>query len=192
MAAKKRVSGARTGAGPGAAKAGKSVKSSKSSQSAKSGASGRIGQLEAMVIKLRAALVTETQRRRLDQRVLADAKRAREGVAKQMAALRAQGSKLAAEIKRAAHENRTLEQARRTALAKVEELREELRDKSEEVRRTSSELAKLTRESASRAREIVHSRGVAMEPEHHDPDVESVLEDEPFADDPFSGEKPPI
>src|ERR1700720_2552712 len=108
MAAKKRVLGARTGAGPGAAKAGKSGKSSKSSrssQSAKSGASGRIGQLEAMVLKLRAALVTEAQRRKLDQRVVAEAKRAREGVAKQMSALRAQGSKLAAEIKRAAHEN---------------------------------------------------------------------------------------
>jgi chromosome segregation ATPase len=198
MAAKKRVSGAHKRTRSGSANTGKSgkfsktSKSSKSSQSAKSGASGRIGQLEAMVLKLRAALLTEARRRKLDQRVVAEAKRAREGVAKQMSALRAQGSKLAAEIKRAAHENRTLEQARRTALAKVEELREELRNKSEEVRRTSGELAKLTRESASRAREIVHSRGVAMEPEHHDPDVESVLEDEPFADDPFSGEKPPI
>jgi predicted nuclease with TOPRIM domain len=192
MAAKKRVAGARKETRPESAKAGKSAKSGKSGQSAKPGASGRIGQLEAMVIKLRAALVTEAQRRKLDQRVLAEAKRGREGVTKQMSALRAQGSKLAAEIKRAAHENRTLEQARRTALAKAEELREELRNKSEEVRRTSGELAKLTRESASRAREIVHSRGVAMEPEHHDPDVESVLEDEPFADDPFSGEKRPI
>src|SRR5438128_1422538 len=120
MAAKKRVSGARKGTRSGSAKAGQSGKSSKSGQSAKSGASGRIGQLEAMVLKLRAALVTEARRRKLDQRVLAEAKRAREGVAKQMSALRAQGSKLAAEIKRAAHENRTLEQARRTALAKVQ------------------------------------------------------------------------
>ena len=189
MAAKKRVSGARKGTSPRSAKAGSSGKSKKS---VKSAASGRIGQLEAMVLKLRAALVTEARRRKLDQRVLAEAKRAREGVAKQMSALRAQGSKLAAEIKRAAHENRTLERARRTALAKVEELREELRHKSEEVRRTSGELAKLARESASRAREIVHSRGVAMEPQRHDPDVEGALEEETFADDPFSGEKPPI
>ena len=98
MAAKKRVSGARKGTGPGSPKAGRSGKSSKS---VKSAASGRIGQLEAMVLKLRAALVTEARRRKLDQRVLAEAKRAREGVAKQMSALRAQGSKLAAEIKRA-------------------------------------------------------------------------------------------
>ena len=144
-----------------------------------------------MVGKLRGSLVAEAKRRKLDQRVLADAKRARDTVTKQLSALRAQGLKLAAHIKRAAHENRTLEAARRTALAKVEELRAELHDKSEEVRRTSAELAKLARESATRAREIVHSRGVGLEP-HHDPDLEAVHEEDPFADDPFSGEKPPI
>ena len=106
-----------------------------------------------------------------------------------MTALRAQGLKLAAQIKRAAQENHTLEQARRAALAKVEELRAQLHDKSEEVRRTSAELAKLARDSATRAREIVHSRGLGLEP-HHDPDIEGVHDDDPFADDPFSGEKP--
>ncbi len=188
MAAKKRVSNGRKGATSRAAKSGKTVKSGKS---AKSPAPGRIARLEAMVGKLRASLVTEAQRRKLDQRVVAEAKRARDAVARQISALRAQGLKLAAQIKRAAHENRTLEQARRTALAKVEELRAELHDKSEEVRRTSAELAKLARESATRAREIVHSRGLGLEP-HHDPDVEGVHDEDPFADDPFSGEKPPI
>jgi chromosome segregation ATPase len=194
MAVKKRVSKARKGVTSRPAKSGKMGKagqSGRSSKSAKSAVSGRIAQLESMVNKLRASLVAEAQRRKLDQRVLADAKRARDAVAKQMSALRAQGVKLAAQIKRAAHENRTLEQARRTALAKVEELRAELHDKSEEVRRTSAELAKLARESATRARDIVHSRGLGLEP-HHDPDVEGVHDDDPFADDPFSGEKPPI
>jgi len=197
MAAKKRVSNARKGATSRAAKSGKTAKSGKSGKAATSGRSGksaapgRIAQLEAMVGKLRASLVTEAQRRKLDQRVLAEAKRARDAVAGQMSALRAQGLKLAAQIKRAAHENRTLEQARRTALAKVEELRAELHDKSEEVRRTSAELAKLARESATRAREIMHRRGLGLEP-HHDPDVEGVHDEDPFADDPFSGEKPPI
>ena len=188
MAAKKRVSHARKGSTSRPAKSGKS---SKTVKSAKPAAPGRIAQLEAMVHKLRASLVAEAQRRKLDQRLVAEAKRARDAVARQMSALRAQGLKLAAQIKRAVHENRTLEQARRTALAKVEELRAELHEKSEEVRRTSSELAKLARESATRAREIVHGRGLGLEP-HHDPDVESVHDDDPFADDPFSGEKPPI
>lgn len=188
MAAKKRVSHARKGATSRPAKSGKSRKPAKS---AKSASPGRIAQLEAMVGKLRASLVAEAKRRKLDQRVLAEAKRARDAVGKQISALRLQGSKLAAQIKRAAHENRTLEQARRTALAKVEELRAELHEKGEEVRRTSAELAKLARESATRAREIVHGRGLGLEP-HHDSDVEGVHEEDPFADDPFSGEKPPI
>jgi len=192
MAAKKRVSQARKGATSRPATSGKSRKPATAAKSVKSAASpSRVAQLEAMVGKLRASLVAEAQRHKLDQRVVTEAKRARDAVAKQMATLRAQGLKLATQIKHAAHENHALEQARRTAMAKVEELRAELHDKSEEVRRTSAELAKLARESATRAREIVHSRGLGLEP-HHDPDLEGVHDDDPFANDPFSGEKPPI
>jgi len=184
MAAKKRGSLTR--------KRATTSKSAKSRKSAKPAPAGRIAQLEAMVSKLRANLAAEVKRRKLDQRVVAEAKRAREAVARQMTALRAQGITLAAQIKRAAKENQTLEQARKTALAKVEELRAELHDKSEEVRRTSAELAKLARESATRAREIMHSRGLAAEPSH-EPDIELPHDDEPFDDEPFSGgEKPPI
>jgi chromosome segregation ATPase len=185
MAARKRVSKARTRS------ASKAAKPSRAAKPGKSAASGRIAQLEATVRKLRSSLVAEARRRKLDQRVVADAKRARDAVAKQISALRAQGLKLTTQIRRAARENHTLEAARRTAQAKVEQLRAELHDKSEEVRRTSAELAKLARESATRAREIVHNRGLGLEA-HHDPDLEGAHEDDPFADDPFSGEKPPI
>jgi len=198
MAAKKRVSNARKEATAKAVKSTKSAKPGKSgkiAKSAKPAAPGRIAQLEAIVDKLRASLVAEVQRRKLDQRVLSEVKRARDGMAKQLSALRAEGLKLAAQIKHAAHENHTLEQARQTALDKVEKLRAELHDKGEEVRRTSAELAKLARESATRARDIVHSRG--LEPHHedvdqHDVDLGGVHDEDPFADDPFSGEKPPI
>ena len=189
MAAKKRVSQTRKRTAAGPAKSGKARKPAKAAKSGKSASPGRVAQLEAMVSKLRKSLVAEAGKRKLDQRLVAEAKRARDAVAKQMTALRAQGLKLAAQIKRAAQENHTLEQARRAALAKVEELRAQLHDKSEEVRRTSAELAKLARDSATRAREIVHSRGLGLEP-HHDPDIEGVHDDDPFADDPFSGEKP--
>jgi hypothetical protein len=203
MAAKKRVSSARKGATSRPVKSAKSAKPDKSresgkiAKSARPAASGQVAKLEAMVGKLRASLVAEVQRRKLDQRVLPEVKRARDGMAKQMSALRAEGLKLVAQIKRVAHENHTLEQARRTALAKVEELRAQLQEKGEEVRRTSAELAKLARESATRAREIVHGRGLGLEPHHedadqHDADIDSVHDEDPFADDPFSGEKPPI
>lgn len=203
MAAKKRVSNARKGSASRPVKSGKSAtpgksdksgllgKSGKTAKSAKPAAPGRVAQLEAIVQKLRASLVAEAQRRKLDQRVLSEVKRARDGLAKQLSALRAQGLKLTAQIKQAAHENHALEQARHTAMATVEKLRTELHDKGEEVRRTSAELAKLARESATRAREIVHSRGLGLEA-HHDIDIEGVHDDDPFADDPFSGEKPPI
>lgn len=198
MAAKKRVPRARKRVTSRPVKSRKSVNPGKSSKSGKAAKSarpfaptGRMAQLEKMVRKLRASLAAETQRRKLDQRVMSEVKRARDGMAKQMSALRAQGLKLAAQIKRTAQENHTVEQARRTALAKVEELRTELHHKGEEVRRTSAELAKLARESASRAREIVHSRGLGLEPQH-DAEIEGVHDDDPFADDPFSGRKPPI
>ena len=123
-----------------------------------------MAQLEKMVSQLRANLVAEARRRKLDQRLLAEASKARAAVTQQISALRSQGSKLANEIKRVAQENRTLEQARKTAMAKVDELRTELREKTEEVRRTSAELAKLARESASRAREIIHGRTLAVAP----------------------------
>lgn len=205
MAAKKRVSKARSKAAASrpaksaksgkAGKAGKTrlkkARTGKSARSVKPAATGRIAQLEAMVRKLRATLLTEAQRRKLDQRIAAEAKRARDAVTRQMSALRTHGAKLAAQIKRAATENHSLERARRAALARTEELRAELHEKGEEVRRTSAELAKLARDSAAHAREIVHHRGLGLEP-HHDPDIEGLHEEDPFADDPFSGEKTPI
>jgi chromosome segregation ATPase len=194
VAAKKRAANARKVGTSRPIKAVKSANRGGSGKSAKSGkpaASGRIAQLEAMVQKLRANLVAEAQRRKLDQRVLSEARKARDGVARQLSALRAEGLKVAAQLKRAAQDNHTLESARRAALVKIEELRAELHDKGEEVRRTSAELAKLARESAARAKEIVHNRGLGLVT-HHDPDVEGVHDDDLFGDDPFPGEKPPV
>ena len=173
------------------AKSAKSGRSGKIAKSAKPAASGRIAQLEAMVQKLRANLVAEAQRRKLDQRVLSEARKARDVVAKQLSALRAEGLKVAGQLKRAAQDNHALESAQRAALARIEELRVELHDKGEEVRRTSAELAKLARESAARAKEIVHDRVVGLEP-HHDADIEGVHDDDLFGDDPFPREKPPL
>ncbi len=141
--------------------------------------------------KLRANLVAEAQRRKLDQRVLSEARKARDVVARQLSALRAEGLKVAGQLKRAAQDNHALESAQRAALARIEELRVELHDKGEEVRRTSAELAKLARESAARAKEIVHDRVVGLEP-HHDADIEGVHDDDLFGDDPFPREKPPL
>lgn len=123
----------------------------------------QVGRLTATVQGLRTKLMDEARRRKLDQRLLTEAARARSKVVKQMSALRAQGARLASQLKRVTRDAEAREQARRAALAKMAELREELRRKREEVRRTSTELAKLARESAARAREIVQTGGLSAE-----------------------------
>jgi chromosome segregation ATPase len=174
MAARKRVSRPRKAA-------------SKGKPRAASAGAGQLGRLTATVQSLHAKLMAEARRRKLDQRLLAEANRARLKVAKQISALRAQGLKLASQLKRAARDASAREEARQAALAKIAELREDLRRKREEVRRTSTELAKLARESATRAREIVHSGGIAAEATK--PQGESVP---PAPQDGPVSEKPPI
>src|SRR5215469_4102909 len=153
MAVKKRV--ARNSARTKAAIAGRKL-----ARAAKAAASERIARLEATVSKLRASLIAETRRRKLDQRLAADTKKARDAIARQMNAIRAQSAKLASEIRHTMHENRTLDQARKAALATTDELRAKLQEKRDELRRTSAELARLARKSAHRAREIVQNRAV--------------------------------
>ncbi len=161
----------------------------KFARAAKSAGSSRIARLEATVNKLRASLVAESKRRKLDRRLVAEAKKARDAIAREMSALRAQGAKLAGQLSRVMHENRTLEQARKAALAKAEELRASLHEKGDELRRTSAELARLARDSARRARDIVHTHGVvAAEPAHGsstapppEPTVGPVTEEKPQA-----------
>ena len=133
---------------------------------------GRIAQLEAMVGKLRASLVAEAKRRKLDQRVLAEAERHATPWASRYrrCACRGQSSRrrLSAWRTRTARSSRRAGQRWPRSKSCVP-----TGTRREEVRRTSAELAKLARESATRAREIVHGRGLGLEP-HHDSDVEGV------------------
>jgi chromosome segregation ATPase len=171
MAAKKRVSRARKAkpkARPGNAKA----------------SSGQIARLAATVQNLRTRLVEEARRRKLDQRLLAEAKRARARVAQQISALRAQGAKLAKQLQRAARDANAREAARQAALAKITELRDELRRKREEVRRTSAELAKLARESAARARNIMQGGGLAAETPAESEPTSAAPQDGPVSEKP--------
>jgi chromosome segregation ATPase len=110
------------------------------------------------VQELRAKLAQATDKRRLDLRLLNEAKRAREQVLRQVNALREQGRKLAGELRKALTESDRRHKAREQALAKIAELKTELRRKTEELKRKSHELAELARESAHRARAILQER----------------------------------
>ena len=119
-------------------------------------ATRQLKQLRATIQQLRAKLAQEVKRRKLDQRVLDEAKRARAGVMQQMTSLRAQGQKLAQQLKKTVGDANSREQARKEAAALVKELRAELRSKANELRQKSVELEKLVKESIGRAREMVH------------------------------------
>lgn len=117
----------------------------------------QLKQLRATVQELRAKLAEETKKRRLHARILSEAKHARDQVSRQVAALGAQGRKLAGELKKALTEGDRRKKAREQALTRIAELKAGLVRKSEELKRKSVELGKLARESAERARIIWQS-----------------------------------
>ena len=119
-------------------------------------AARQLKQLRATIQQLQAKLAQEVKRRKLDLRVLEEAKRARAGVTQQMTALRAQGQKLAQQLKKAVGDASSRERARKEAVARINELRAELRSKANELRQKSVELEKMVKESVVRTREIVH------------------------------------
>ena len=126
--------------------------------------SRQIAMLRAEVKALKTRLARESQSGRLNARLLAEAKKARAQVTKQVTALRTQGLKLAAQFKGALGDSRRREQARKEAMARVAELRAELTRRTDELRRKSEELKRLAQESAERAVEIIRSEPHAAPP----------------------------
>jgi len=109
------------------------------------------------VRELRAKLAKEAKKNRLDLRLLNEAKRARDQISRQVAALREQGRKLAGQLKKTLTEGDRRKKARDQALAKIAELKAELMRKTEDLKRKSLELEQLARESAERAHTIWQS-----------------------------------
>jgi chromosome segregation ATPase len=142
--------------------------------------SRQIAMLRAEVKALKTKLARESKSGRLNVRLLAEAKKARAQVTKQVTALRTQGLKLAAQLKDTLGDSRRREQARKEAMARVSELRVELNRRTDELRRKSEELKRLAQESAERAVEIIRSEhqaapaepaaAIASEPSLETPD----------------------
>lgn len=122
----------------------------------KPAASGsQLAQLRSMVSQLRARIEKEARARKLDSRLISEAKRARDEIVRQVTSLRDQGKKLAEQLQGTLTDAKKREKARQDALAIVTELREELARKTEDVRLKTVELRNLAQESAQRAREII-------------------------------------
>jgi len=114
-----------------------------------------LDQLRKKVKELTLRLEREARARKLDARLAALAKKAREQLTGGIKALREQGRKLASQLKSTLGDAGKREQALQEARAKVGELKVELGRKTEHLRRKSGELKKLAGESAHRAAAII-------------------------------------
>ncbi|MGO9606146.1 MAG: hypothetical protein ACLQAT_22600 [Candidatus Binataceae bacterium] len=136
-------------------------------RSSPSAGSSQLTQLRGMVSQLRKRIEQETKARKLDSRLVTEAKKARDQVTKQVTALRDQGKKLASQLASTLTDAKKREQARQEALAVVAELRAELERRTDELKRKTLELRDLAAESAQKARDIIQSE--APEPAPAEP-----------------------
>jgi chromosome segregation ATPase len=125
-------------------------------------ASAQFKQLQKSVAQLTTRLEKEVKANTTASKVIAEAKKARDGLAAQMKTLRDEGSYLTRELKRALGDAEKREAARKQAVEKLAELRAELAHRTDELKRKSEELAKLARDSAGRAKDIIMSGGEPM------------------------------
>jgi septal ring factor EnvC (AmiA/AmiB activator) len=114
-----------------------------------------LDQLRNKVKDLTLRLEREIKARKLDVRVAAEAKKAREQLTRQIKALREQGRKLASELKSTLGDADKRKRALSEAHGKIADLRAQLARKTGELKRKSEELKKLAAESAHRAAEIM-------------------------------------
>jgi len=120
------------------------------------GAVGReLDQLRKKVKELTLRLVREAKARKLEARLAAEAKKARQQLTGEIKVLREQGRKLASQLKATLGDAGKREQAFKEARAKVAELKVELGRRTADLRRKSAELRKLAEDSAHRSAAII-------------------------------------
>ncbi|HUA35918.1 MAG TPA: hypothetical protein VMA09_20070 [Candidatus Binataceae bacterium] len=150
--------------------------------------------LRKTVKDLSTRLEKELKARKIEARILSEAKKAREQLSAQVSALRKQGSQLAGELKKALGDSRSYEKAKADAQKKIDQLKKDLSARTSELRRKSEELKKLAEESAHRAAQII--RGEEHPAQEPEPVPEGAhmqatpVEPQP-AESPASGDKEP-
>lgn len=113
--------------------------------------------LRKTVKDLSTRLEKELKARKIEARILSEAKKAREQLSSQVSALRKQGGQLAGELKKALSDTKSYEKAKADAQKKIDQLKNDLSARTSELRRKSEELRKLAEASAHRAIEIIRS-----------------------------------
>jgi uncharacterized phage infection (PIP) family protein YhgE len=131
-----------------------------------------LDQLRKKVRELTLKLEREVKARKLDVRLSAETKKAREQITREIKTLREQARKLGSQLRSTLSDANKREQALKEAPTKVAELKLELGRKTGDLRRKSGGLKKLAEESAHRAAAII--RGEA-------PSAAKAVEAEPAA-----------
>jgi seryl-tRNA synthetase len=108
-----------------------------------------LNQLKKRVKELTLRLECEAKARKLDARLAAEAKSARVQLTKELAVLREQGRKLAAQLKSTLGDAGKRAQDLKEARTKAAELKAEVGRKTAELRRNSGEIKKLVEESGT-------------------------------------------
>jgi chromosome segregation ATPase len=151
-------------------------------------ASKQLNQLKLTIKGLKNRLVREVRRRRVDAKLMATARKARQAVNQQVTKLRVEGRKLAGDLKATAGKVKRHERASRDAQSQVKTLNAQLKRKDQELARKSAEIERLSKElEKQRAAAPVSSGGsepAADEPWHRDP----LFPPDPSGWEPPSGE----
>ncbi|HTR62289.1 MAG TPA: hypothetical protein VMH37_11345 [Candidatus Binataceae bacterium] len=115
----------------------------------------QLDQLRSMVSQLRKRIEDEARARKLNTRLIEEARRARDEVMRHITTLRDQGKSLAEQLRSTLTDAKKREKARQDAMAAVADLREELMRRTDEVRQKTLELRNLAEESALKARDVI-------------------------------------
>jgi hypothetical protein len=138
-------------------------------RSVSSAVARELDRLRNKVKELTLRLEREAKARKLDARLAAEAKKAREQLTKEIWALRGQGRKLASQLKSTLGDAGKREQALKEARVKVGKLKVELGRKSADLRHKSAELKQLAEESARRAAAIIRGEARHAGPAEAEP-----------------------
>jgi chromosome segregation ATPase len=150
-------------------------------------AASQLNQLKITVRGLKNRLLQEARRRQVDAKVMAAARKARQAVNQQVAKLRAEGRKLAGDLKATLDKVKRHEDASRDAQSRVKALNSELKRKNQELARKTAEVERLSRELQERRTSASVSPSAA-EPAADEPGRQGPLfPSEPSGWDPPSG-----
>jgi chromosome segregation ATPase len=151
-------------------------------------AAKELNQLKATVKGLKNRLLQEVRRRQMDAKLMAAARKTRQAVNQQVTKFRAEGRKLAGELKATLERVKRHESASRDAQAQVRTLTAQLRRKDQELSRKDAEIERLTKAMEARPAQAPSSGASAAPAADESARQNPLFPSEPSGWNPPSGE----